>query len=625
MAEGATWKWDLEEMRHAASMDPQSAKQRSDMVSGFTPINAPGCSPAQLTQERHVGDVDEMRSKTKAKAPKKRKTQPSTSAQKRKPGKTAGPETTKKRRTADALKTQDISKDLPRTKPAFHANLAPPSKTATLSDLTLMNAVPDRVWNAQGYAENEQDINLQHDDDSQRFPSRSRANDLGNDVATSMLPFRPLVGVAIEAAVNEARQPMTVVKDPDIVLGSTTQYKEWADMASNPFVTPPSAQNEHEGSLAKCPNKLNLKDHVQSIHSYGFNSDDIFSDAAESDEVPMTDDDVEEIIRSTLPDTEGGYLLAGWQPQALDDNPSEFDDSYEVSRLVSVPGCWEPPEVDESLIFALSDTITPAPSPILGPQQPHGFAEKPKKRAEAGQIKPLESEVPDDFFDDDDLDEDLLNMTARASEGVQLRTPLTSPEKPSSPKLQWMPPQTYESRKSLQKSFTETDTHGVVPADKHGDILPFTRPPFHQSIRDRSPILGLTNRTVLRTCFRIGEALNAAAIASRTNTDAIIELYARVIMSEREESPGFKQSFQFGDLFTDKPPYLSGVYNLWKGVVLWNVDSRVFVGQKGKGKMARVVGRIKRTAQGGKCELVVLSIWEVDWEDVEVAKGIVCS
>ena len=59
---------------------------------------------------------------------------------------------------------------------------------------------------------------------------------------------------------------------------------------------------------------------------------------------------------------------------------------------------------------------------------------------------------------------------------------------------------------------------------------------------------------------------------------------------------------------------------------LWDVDSRAFIGEEGKGKMARVVGRIKRCERGGDgVEMVILSVWEVDWEDVEVAKGIVCS
>ena len=238
-------------------------------------------------------------------------------------------------------------------------------------------------------------------------------------------------------------------------------------------------------------------------------------------------------------------------------------------------------------------------------------------------VKPAEGS--ENCFDDENLDDELMYLPTERSDIIQPSTPLTSPDKPSTPKLQWLPPKVYVPAKSSQISVSPTDIPHLVPFNINGEPLPFTRPPFPKPIRDRSPILGLTNRAVLRTCFRIGEALNAAAVASRTNTDAVIELYARVIHSDRDTKKGFKQSFQFGDLFTEKPPYLSATYSLWKGVGLWDMDSSVFLGEKGRGKMARALGRIKKREQGGGCEMVVLSIWEVDWEDVGIVKGIVCS
>ena len=235
------------------------------------------------------------------------------------------------------------------------------------------------------------------------------------------------------------------------------------------------------------------------------------------------------------------------------------------------------------------------------------------------------AEGSENCFDDDDLDEELMYLPAEGSDTIQPSTPLTSPEKPSTPKLQWLPPKVYVPAKSSQIPVLPTEIPHLVPFNINGEPLPFARPPFPKPIRDRSPILGLTNRAVLRTCFRIGEALNAAAVASRTNTDAVIELYARIIHSERETDKGFKQFFQFADLFTDKPPYLSATYSLWKGVGLWDMDSKVFLGEEGRGKMARALGRIKKREQGAGCEMVMLSLWEVDWEDVGIAKGIVCS
>jgi hypothetical protein len=247
----------------------------------------------------------------------------------------------------------------------------------------------------------------------------------------------------------------------------------------------------------------------------------------------------------------------------------------------------------------------------------------------ASKLKQISSQTlegSENSFDDDDLDEGLADLTMEGSDPIeQQSTPLTSPVKPSPPKLQWMPPKAYIPAKSLPGPATPTNVPHLVPFDDNGGALPFMRPPFPAPIRDRSPILGLTNRTVLRTCFRIGEALNAAAAASRANSDAIIELYARVVSSEREANGGIKQFLQFGDMFTDKPPYLSATYNLWKGVGLWDNDSKVFLGEKGSGKMARVVGRIKKGEKGSGVAMVVLSVWEVDWEDVGIAKGIVCS
>ena len=165
-----------------------------------------------------------------------------------------------------------------------------------------------------------------------------------------------------------------------------------------------------------------------------------------------------------------------------------------------------------------------------------------------------------------------------------------------------------------------TVEHGICFSPE-GMPLPFMRPYFPTPILDRSPIFGLTNQTTLSSCFRIGEALNAASLGFRNKVDAIIELYARVIESERQ---GIKQLFEFADLFTDRPPYLKGTYSLWKGVDLWDEDSNRFQGDEGRGKMCRVIGKIKRDPESG-CEMNILSIWQCAWEDVGVAKSIVCS
>ncbi|KAH0545210.1 hypothetical protein FGG08_000664 [Glutinoglossum americanum] len=153
-----------------------------------------------------------------------------------------------------------------------------------------------------------------------------------------------------------------------------------------------------------------------------------------------------------------------------------------------------------------------------------------------------------------------------------------------------------------------------------GQPKPFVRPAFPERVQDRSPIVGLSNKTFLRTCFRIGEAICAGSHAGRWGQDAVIELYARVVFSSRGD---WKQHFQFADLFHDRPPFLNGTYEVFHGVELWERDSGRFLTEEGKGKMCRCLGRMRRDGHGWK--LVVLNIWEATWDDVVWVKGIVCA
>ena len=178
-----------------------------------------------------------------------------------------------------------------------------------------------------------------------------------------------------------------------------------------------------------------------------------------------------------------------------------------------------------------------------------------------------------------------------------------------------------DREKSALDSHLEIDEPHKIRFNRKGEPLPFVRSPFPSATWDRSPILGLSNSTVLRTCFRIGEALNAASNASRAGTDAVIELYARVIDSSRD---GCKQSFFFADIFTDNPPHLQGVYAVWKGVDLWDGDASAFLEDVGKGRICRVLGRLRKK-RGEVCELNVLSIWCCKWYDMGIAKAIACS
>ena len=218
------------------------------------------------------------------------------------------------------------------------------------------------------------------------------------------------------------------------------------------------------------------------------------------------------------------------------------------------------------------------------------------------------------------------------------------------PKRQWNCLTSYESTKSLSspksifpastvtkprsKPFAEISAQSKIPPppppaphlinfDSEGNALPFARPTFPSLVLDRSPILGVSTSSFLRTCFRIGEALNVATQASYTNTHPLVELYARVTYSHRV---GVEQFIQFADLFrSEKPPFLSGSFVGWKGVELWDHDSKAFLGNAGIGKVARCVGTIKRNETGKGWKMMVLSIWEANWEDVGYVKGVACS
>ncbi|KAI9718777.1 MAG: hypothetical protein M1812_003951 [Candelaria pacifica] len=166
--------------------------------------------------------------------------------------------------------------------------------------------------------------------------------------------------------------------------------------------------------------------------------------------------------------------------------------------------------------------------------------------------------------------------------------------------------------------------NGLLEWDIDEISKPFVRPSFPKRVRDRSPVLGLSSKTLLRTCFRVGEALQAGCAAARNSQDVIVELYARVTFSYRE-AEGRKQHFQFSDLYHDRPPFLNGIYEGWRGVGLWEYDSSLFLGEEGKGRTCRCVGRIKWAKETKGWILLVMNIWADVWDDVAFVKGIVCT
>ena len=121
-------------------------------------------------------------------------------------------------------------------------------------------------------------------------------------------------------------------------------------------------------------------------------------------------------------------------------------------------------------------------------------------------------------------------------------------------------------------------------------------------------------------CFRVGEALNAAAWGLRDKIDVTVELYARVVTSVRR---GRKQYFSFADLFTDKPPYLKGIWSMWNGVALWDENAKLLLGKHGQGKMCRVLGKVNKDDLDD-WEISIICVWAIGWEDIGAAKASLC-
>ncbi|TKA80062.1 hypothetical protein B0A49_02502 [Cryomyces minteri] len=210
---------------------------------------------------------------------------------------------------------------------------------------------------------------------------------------------------------------------------------------------------------------------------------------------------------------------------------------------------------------------------------------------------------------DDDVEDEMMMLTYSVDQRAKTTVPITH-GKHFLPQL-------------LGTHASSLHNHSDVRAVDTNDLLkPIVRPPFPTQVKDKSPIIGLSANTILRTCFRLGEAINVGRQAVRTGRDVVIELYARVVSSSREEN-SLKQHFVFADLFSERSPELSGVYDLWKGVELWDYDSSRFL-QPGAGiRMCRCIARMKRAES--KWSLSILNIWEASWDDIAHVKGIICA
>lgn len=146
------------------------------------------------------------------------------------------------------------------------------------------------------------------------------------------------------------------------------------------------------------------------------------------------------------------------------------------------------------------------------------------------------------------------------------------------------------------------------------------RKPFPTPIQDRSPIFGASSGTLLRTCFRVGEAIRAGTQAVRTNQDVVLKLYARMSSTWRPSDASQKQHFIFRDLYHEKPPHLSGVLDFGPRGSRVDFESQALLQARCANVECRVIA--KMTRDGQQWVLDILRVSETDWSQIDHVAGI---
>lgn len=375
---------------------------------------------------------------------------------------------------------------------------------------------------------------------------------------------------------------------------------------------------------------LNMFDDEELLLDEGDDFSSCINDASSSvdESFPWNDADLEEMIQLTEASQQATPLGYNKDVDGDTHNPWNIDEDDDIDMLCSTHSFDSPnqkPLEDGNDSYEVTmdegDVVSSPPHLSSGSSYCNIHSVSPNKNAETSE-KNCHDQA-EDMYEDHDLENELSKLMTSPDSAMQNPLPSVSM---TTPIIRSQSASHITENLSPQATSSETTANvpHLISFNAEGNPIPFIRPPFAKPIRDRSPILGLNTRMILRICFRIGEALNAATIASRTNVDTIVELYAYVAVSEREMG-SFRQTFTFADIFMyDKPPFLHGTYTLWRGAELWDHDSGVFLGENGNGKMARIIGRVNRNEEKKTWTMSIMNIWQVDWEDIGIAKGIVC-
>ena len=163
------------------------------------------------------------------------------------------------------------------------------------------------------------------------------------------------------------------------------------------------------------------------------------------------------------------------------------------------------------------------------------------------------------------------------------------------------------------------------------DHKSFTRSKYPSVMKDHSRVQGFSNASLLQTCFRIGEMVNEASKSHKAKQDIAFELYARVTDSSRAGTARI-QRFTFMDLLSVHPPYPNGSLSGWATDGVMDFQSAAFLSctegdsrSEPVRKMCRCICKLKKDSKAEMgWTMVVLCIREVDWDEINLVKKIVC-
>ncbi|KAK4190996.1 hypothetical protein QBC35DRAFT_376888, partial [Podospora australis] len=306
-------------------------------------------------------------------------------------------------------------------------------------------------------------------------------------------------------------------------------------------------------------------------------------------------------------------------------------DEEEMAMLVDAVDAFTSPQVPPASV--INELLTSPSSihsfdPNLQHSSPAASLSRNTSQIDTTKSQPnqRDEELLDEDIDWDPVIETLASLPRHSDGSVHPPSPLPAPRP------------TFTTSKA---PIPRTTTNLASPTHQ-----PFTRTPFPSPLREKSPVAGCTNSTLLRTTFRIGQLISTAnhhlhttkSLAS--NQTLLFELYARVIASSRDPRVRI-QHFTFVDLFKDQHPYPRGILEGWKSGSLLEKQSEAFLGaSRDKPMMCRCICRVKKDDQKQKGSqrsnthsagvpslgwtITVLWIRGVGWDEVEMMKKIVC-